>query len=238
LNGSRLIAFAERSLHQHCVDPLAQLEADGLEGADDTESQPEMKCDGAGIAAIADDRQHLPPRSLFAAGDEFPEQRSANALAVEGEFGSMLSKKDSQGVVFRAQAAKEFLYHHLARKNDSRTARSRNWILSDHGIICLQIDWAPTTLSATPHRRVAHRSLSQSGQGLKPLHQPMLPARHLTPESQPARRAVPRRSSAGGFQARPLAARRGTRHGRHPKPATEPDSCITRHGAELAQLTI
>src|SRR5688500_16375374 len=82
-SGFVAVAVAERPLYEYAVAPAPELEADRRQRADDAETEVAVQRDRAGIAAVADDREHLPPRPRFAARDQFAQQRGAHALAAE-----------------------------------------------------------------------------------------------------------------------------------------------------------
>ena len=57
-------------LHQHDVDPSPELVAGIVQRADVAEAGAGVQADGRGVAAVADDGDHLPPRARRAAGDQ------------------------------------------------------------------------------------------------------------------------------------------------------------------------
>jgi hypothetical protein len=69
-------------LHQHSVDPLAELESDRFQRSHCAEAETFMQHKRSRVLAIADNGKHLPPWSLLAPLDQFREQRSADAETV------------------------------------------------------------------------------------------------------------------------------------------------------------
>src|SRR5688572_16224827 len=58
LPGQRAVAVAEAALHEHRIDPTAELEADRIERADLAKAELAMERDRGRIRAIADDGDH------------------------------------------------------------------------------------------------------------------------------------------------------------------------------------
>src|SRR5688500_17914783 len=75
------VAFTERALHDHAVDPAAELEAHRPQCAGVRETEAAMERDRAGIRAVADHCDHLTPPSTLAARDQLAKKRRSDALA-------------------------------------------------------------------------------------------------------------------------------------------------------------
>src|SRR5258708_6012125 len=75
----RLRTLSQRALHQHAVEPAAELEADIVEGADQAEACGTVQLDRARIGGIPDDRDHLAEAALLRCDDQLLEQRAADS---------------------------------------------------------------------------------------------------------------------------------------------------------------
>src|SRR4029450_7972787 len=75
-------AGPQRPLHQHAVEPTAELEADIVECADHAEAGGAMQLDGGNIGGIPDHRAPLPEPTHFCLGDQPLEQRAAYSAAL------------------------------------------------------------------------------------------------------------------------------------------------------------
>ena len=73
----------ERALHQHGVEPAAELEADVLDRADEAEAGGAVQFDRWRLRRVADDCDHLAKPALLRLGDEPVEQRPADAAAMQ-----------------------------------------------------------------------------------------------------------------------------------------------------------
>src|SRR5687767_5020926 len=82
-SGLQRVAGAERALHEHAVDPAAELEADRGQIPGGCEAEAAVQSDRSAVSAVADDGQHLSPRAALATSDELSEQCSADAASVE-----------------------------------------------------------------------------------------------------------------------------------------------------------
>src|SRR4051812_3707842 len=74
------VARPQRALHQHAVEPAAELEADILNGADHPKAAGGMEAYGGGLRRIADHRHHLAFAERRALLDQHRQQRPADAL--------------------------------------------------------------------------------------------------------------------------------------------------------------
>jgi hypothetical protein len=70
----------QRTLHQHAVEPAAELEADVLQGARHLEAAGGMEPDRRDLRAVADHRHHLALADLRAFLDQRRQQRLADTL--------------------------------------------------------------------------------------------------------------------------------------------------------------
>src|SRR5579875_2923791 len=72
---------SERALHQHDVDPIAELEADRRQQADADEAERLVQPDRRPLLAPADHRHHLPIAEPAAAPDQIGQQGPTDAAA-------------------------------------------------------------------------------------------------------------------------------------------------------------
>src|SRR5262249_5200583 len=75
-------ALPQRPLHEHAVEPAAELESAIRETADHGEPERPVQFDRRRIGGIADYRDHLPEAARFAVGDHPLEQRAAEAATL------------------------------------------------------------------------------------------------------------------------------------------------------------
>src|SRR6266536_1811975 len=77
----RLDLGAQLALHQHRVEPAAELEADVPQGADHAKPETLMQRDGGRIVAVADHGDHLAPLARLAARNQLCQQGASDAHA-------------------------------------------------------------------------------------------------------------------------------------------------------------
>src|SRR5712672_3520776 len=77
------VAGAETALHQHRIDPSAELETDRRQYSDVPEAEFLVQPDRGRVLAVADHRNHLAFAGVFAASYQLREQRTADAFAGE-----------------------------------------------------------------------------------------------------------------------------------------------------------
>src|SRR5436190_9599927 len=79
LSGQGVGPLAQRALHQHDVDPPAELETDRLENADLPKTERLVEADRGDGLAPADHRDHLAVAELGATREQRRQQRPADA---------------------------------------------------------------------------------------------------------------------------------------------------------------
>ena len=95
VSGRRAVARSEPSLQDRRIDPAAELEADRSQDACVRKAVALVEGDRGGVCAVADDRDHLPPRAGLAAGDDRGEQRRSEPppVRVLGDVDRILDRE-------------------------------------------------------------------------------------------------------------------------------------------------